>query len=123
MMMNEQTAKNIPFSNDKPDNTKKPAVSSIHFLPKQAIGWWALGASIVGLAVLVLPWIGRKVILPDAWLMPVSAMVLIVTVILQVLVFWRWKDRSVLNFVVATPVIALALFIIFSTGAELLGGA
>jgi Na+/glutamate symporter len=122
-MMNEKIARNKPVSNGSPETTQKSAGSSIHFLPGKAIGWLALGVSIVGLAWLVLPWLGNKVYLPDTWLIPVSAVVLIVTVILQALVFWRWKDRSVLNIVAAIAVIALALFISLSVCAALPGGA
>ena len=128
-MMNGQTNKHMLASNDGPDNTTNPASPPRPVLPKTAIGWWALGASAVGMASwVVLPVITavfRDVYpITDTWVMPAIGTALIdVAAIMNVLVIWRWRERSVLNIVTTALTVLLALFFTLFVVGEGLSGA
>ena len=129
--MNEKNNKNKPASNDRPENTTNPASPPKRsVLPKTALGWWALGASVVGIASwVVLPAIHavfRDVYpITNTWVMPAIGTALIdVAAILNVLVIiWRWRELSVLNIVAAVLVIPMALLFTIIVVGECISGA
>ncbi len=126
--MNSQNSNDKPASNGKSDKATKPVSSHRPILPNTTIGWWALGVSVVGLASwVVFPVITTvfRAIYPitDTWLMPAIGTVLIdLAAILNILVLWRWRERSLLNILAAVLVIPLALIFTFMVVGAGLGG-
>ncbi len=128
--MNEKNNKNKPASNDRPENTTNPASPPKRsVLPKTALGWWALGASVVGIASwVVLPAIHavfRDVYpITNTWVMPaIGTALLDAAAILNVLVIWRRREQSVLNIVAPVLVILMALLFTFIVVGESISGA
>ncbi len=97
-------------------------------MPATAGGWWALGASVVGLASwVVLPMITiafrETYPITDTWVMPALGMALIdVAAVLDVLCIWPWRQRSVLNVIATVATIPAALFASFMVIGEALAG-
>lgn len=123
--MNKVKNKNLPPSSDTPDKITKKTNRHRSILPKTAIGWWALVASVIGVAAwVILPWITttcRDVYpITDTWVMPAIGTFLIDTsAILNILAIWRWKERSLLSIVVTVMVVLMALpltFIVLGEG-------
>jgi hypothetical protein len=127
-MINGQNNKAKVNNEEASGSTKISASISRHFFPNIGISWWTLVASAIGIASwLILPVITIKFrdIYPitDTWVMPAIGTFLIdVATILNVIVIWRCKERSILNIIAAILVIPLALFFTFLVVGECLGG-
>jgi hypothetical protein len=115
-MINGQNNKAKVNNKEAFGSTKKSASTSRPFFPNIGISWWTLVASAVGIASwLILPVITMKFrdIYPitDTWVMPAIGTFLIdVAAILNVIVIWWCKERSILNIIAAILVIPMALF-------------
>lgn len=120
----------VPGSHDVSD--KAPASSSrtkTTVFPKTAVGWWALGISVIGVA----SWVVLPVIttlfrdtypVTDTWVMPAIGTVLIdAAAVTNVLVVWLRRERSVLNIVAAALTVPLALLFTLVVVGEGLSGA
>jgi hypothetical protein len=90
---------------------------------------WALVLSVIGIAAwVVLPIITsifrEKYPITDTWIMPAIGTILIdIAAVYNMLCVWRWRERSVLNIVLAALVIPMAVFFTFIVVGESLGGA
>jgi len=102
---------------------------STKILPRTKAGWWALGLTVIGIAAwVVLPIITtifrEKYPITDTWIMPAIGTVLIdVAAVFNLLCVWPWRERSVLNIVVAVLIIPIALLFTLIVVGESLGGA
>jgi hypothetical protein len=127
-MINGQNNKAKVNNKEASGSTKKSASTSRPFFPNIGISWWTLVASAVGIASwLILPVITMKLrdIYPitNTWVMPAIGTFLIdVAAILNIIVIWRCKERSILNIIAAILVIPMALFFTFFVVGEGLGG-
>ena len=128
--MNEKNNKKKLASNDSPENTTNPASPPKRsVLPKTTIGWWALGASVVGISSWVVLPVIRAVFrdaypITNTWVMPaIGTALLDVAAILNVLVIWRRREQSVLNIVAPVLVILMALLFTFIVVGESISGA
>lgn len=104
------------------------AASRRSLMPRTRVGWWAVAASVVGMGSwIVLPMITGRYhdIYPitNSWVMPLIGLVLIdLAAILDGLVIWRWKDRSILGVALALLVFLAALLITLIVVGEALSG-
>jgi hypothetical protein len=127
-MMNGQNNKTKVNNKEASVSTKKSSSTPRPFFPNTRNSWWTLVASVIGIASwLVLPVITMKFrdIYPitDTWVMPAIGTLLIdMAAILNVIVIWRCKERSILNIIAAVLVIPMALFFTFFVIGEGLGG-
>jgi hypothetical protein len=100
----------------------------IAILPKIRFGWWALISTIIVVAICIaLPIITinfrDKYPITDTWVMPVIATVLIdLAAVFNILCICRWRERSVLNIVLAVLTVLAALFFTFMVVGEGLAG-
>lgn len=85
-------------------------------VPRRSSGWWVLGLSVLSLAAwIVLPMIAvlfrDTYPITDTWVMTATGAVLLdLAAVLNLLCIWRWKERSILNVIVAVFTIPVALF-------------
>lgn len=112
---------------DAPDQAPTaPSHRRVTVLPRTKAGWWALGLTAIGIAAwVVLPIITvtfrNKYPVADTWIMPAIGAVLIdLAAVFNLLCVWPWRERSVLNIVVAVLTIPMAaLFTLTVVGESL----
>ncbi|TLN27020.1 hypothetical protein FDZ71_00235 [bacterium] len=86
-------------------------------VPKRAVGWWAIGLSVVGIAAwIILPVITtvfrESYPITNTTFMPIIGVVLVdAAAIFNALGLFLWKERSVLNIVAAAITIPAALLL------------
>jgi len=99
-----------------------------HVIPSHAVGWWAIGLALLGLAAwVVLPIITmtfrETYPITDTAVMPMIGVLLVdVAAVFNLLTVFRWKEGSVLNIVATVITVAAALFFTFVVVGELLSG-
>lgn len=97
-------------------------------LPSRAVGWWAIGLSILGLAAwMILPIItavfGERYPITNTGLMPaIGTTLVVVAAVADVLCLWVWKERSTLNIAASVITIPAAVFFSFMVVGGAVGG-
>lgn len=97
-------------------------------VPKRAVGWWAFGLSVAGIAAwVILPVITtvfrESYPITDTAFMPIIGVALVdAAAIFNALDLFLWKERSVLNIVAAAITIPAALFLTLTFVGEGIGG-
>jgi hypothetical protein len=100
----------------------------IAILPRSKSGWWALILTVIVIAACVsLPIITitlrDKYPVTDSWVMPAIGTVMIdLAAIFNVLCVWPWRERSILNILVAVLTVPSAIFFTFMVVGEGLAG-
>jgi len=115
----------VETTNENPtaQSPKKTAIT-----PRTAIGWWALGLTVVGAASwIILPMITvnfrETYPITDTWVMPAIGTVLTdIAAVVNVLAVWRWRERSVLNIIATILTVAIALFVTLMVVGEGISG-
>jgi hypothetical protein len=122
---------NAPAGNaagSAPAGKTEPPDSSRTILPKTAIGRRAVVVSAIAMASwIVLPattiTFRHTIPITDTWVMPaIGTLLTDGAAIFNVLAVWRWRERSVLSFVLAVLMAPIALFFTFMVVGEGLGG-
>jgi len=95
--------------------TGKAATRTV--VPSSAVGWWAVGVAVLGLA----PWVVLPVItaayretypITDTWVMPAIGLAATdLAALFNALSIWLWRQRSTLNVIAACLIFAVAALV------------